>query len=143
MRLLLVIFFMPPLHRSQFDGKPSPSALAGRPQMPPSMVLKLRDAYTNQTRFKMTLDAILPHPHSMSLAVTIFEGPPEIRQDLKVTTPFPVRNSKKTCRYGSFRILGVRLASARACKTLTQWVIHKTVTFESRPRIGAIRPANK
>jgi hypothetical protein len=48
----------------------------------------------------VTPDTMLPHPHSMSLAVTIFEGPSEIRQELKVTTPFPARNTKKAADSG-------------------------------------------
>ena len=97
-RWLLFIFFMPPLHRSQSMGKPSSSARkAGRDPLL-SMDLKLlRYAYDNKTCFTVTPDTILPNPHSMSLAVTIFEGPSESRQDLKATTPFLGRNTKKTC----------------------------------------------
>jgi hypothetical protein len=36
----------------------------------------------------------------MSLAVTIFEGPSESRQELKVSTPFPARNTKKPAASG-------------------------------------------
>jgi hypothetical protein len=57
-------------------------------------------AYEIKTRFTVTPDTILPHPHSMSLAVTFFEGPSEIRQELKVTTPFPARNTKKPADSG-------------------------------------------
>jgi hypothetical protein len=91
----------------------------------------------------MTPDTILPNPHSMSLAETIFEGPSEIRQDIKVTTPFPARNTKKTCSWRSFRFVGRGVGSARARKTLTQWAIHKSVTFESQSETGAIAPPNK
>ena len=79
-----------------------------------------RYAYDNKTRFTVTPDTILPHPHSMSLAETIFEGPSESRQDLKVITPLPARNSKKTCALWSFRFVGGGGASARARKMLTQ-----------------------
>jgi hypothetical protein len=34
-----------------------------------------RNAYNNETRFNVTPDTILPHPYSMSLAVTIFARP--------------------------------------------------------------------
>ena len=90
-------FFMPPLHRSQFDGQ---IFIVG-PQRP--VVIATFDGsdtatlrYENKTRFTVTLDTILPHPHSMSLAATIFEGPSESRQELKVITPLTARNSKKT-----------------------------------------------
>jgi hypothetical protein len=85
-------------------------------------------AYDNETRFTVTPDTILPNPHSMSLAVTIFEGPSESRQELKATTLLTARNSKKTCRWLSFRFVGGWGASERAHKTLTQWAIHKSVT---------------
>jgi hypothetical protein len=98
-RWLLFIFFMPPLHRSQSMGKTSSSARkAGREPLL-SMALKLLlYAYDNQPCFTVTPDTILPHPHSMSLATTIFEGPSESRQELKATTLLTARNSKKTCR---------------------------------------------
>jgi len=56
----------------------------------------------------------------MSLAETIFEGPSESRQDLKVTTLLTGRNCKKSCALWSFRFVGGGGASARARKTLTQ-----------------------
>jgi hypothetical protein len=98
-RWLLVIFVMPPLHRSQFDGQ---TFVVG-PQRPVVTATLDRSeaakyAYDNDTRFTVTPDTILPNPHSMSLAVTIFEGPSESRQDLKATTLLTARNSKKTCR---------------------------------------------
>lgn len=128
-RWLLFILFMPPLHRSQSMGKPSSSAReAGRNPLL-SMALKpLRYAYENKTSFTVTPDTILPHPHSMSLATTIFEGPSESRQDLKATTPLTARNSKKTCRRRTFRFTNGGGASERVRKTLIQRVIHKFVT---------------
>ena len=92
-------FFMPPLHRSQFDGQ---TFIVG-PQRP--VVIATFDGsdtatlpYDNKTRFTVTPDTILPHPLSMSFAVTIFEGPSENQQELKATTLLTTRNSKKTCR---------------------------------------------
>jgi hypothetical protein len=80
-------------------GKPSSAARKGRSCLLPSMALKpLVYAYDNETRFTVTPDTILPNPHSMSLAVTIFEGPSESRQELKATTLLTARNSKKSCR---------------------------------------------
>jgi hypothetical protein len=98
-RWLLIIVFMPPLHRSQSMGKPSSSACKAGRDLLLSMARKLlRYAYDNETCFTVTPDTIHPHPHSMSLAATIFEGPSESRQELKATTPLTARNSKKTCR---------------------------------------------
>jgi hypothetical protein len=63
-----------------------------------------RYAYDNKTRFTVTPDTILPHPHSMSLAATIFEGPSESRQESKAITPLTARNSKKNLGIGEFQI---------------------------------------
>jgi hypothetical protein len=96
---MLVIFSCPHSIAPNSMGKPSSSARKGRSQLLPSIALKpLGYAYDNDTRFTVTPDTILPHPHSMSLAVTIFEGPSENRQELKTTTLLTTRNSKKTCR---------------------------------------------
>ena len=122
-------FFMPPLHRSQSMGKSSSSAreAGGKPLL--SMIgNRYSYAYANKTSFTVTPDTILPHPHSMSLAATIFEGPSESRQDLKATTPLTARNSKKTSRWRTFRFTNGGGASERERKTLTQWVIHNSVT---------------
>jgi hypothetical protein len=56
----------------------------------------------------------------MILAATIFEGPSESRQEIKVTTLLTARNSKKTWAWRSFRFVGGGSASARGRKTLTQ-----------------------
>jgi hypothetical protein len=89
-------------------------AKAGRDLLP-SMARKTQHyTYDNNTRFTvipdtptpdtMTPDTILPHPHSMSLAATIFEGPSESRQELKATTPLTARNSKKNLPLSEFQI---------------------------------------
>jgi hypothetical protein len=64
----------------------------------------------------------------MSLATTIFEGLSESRQEIKATTLLTARNSKKTCRWRTFRFAGTRWAAEHVRKALTQWAIHKFVT---------------
>jgi hypothetical protein len=92
-------FFHAPTPSLPIDGQTFIVGPQGRSQLLLSMALKpLRYAYDNKPCFTVTPDTILPHPHSMSLATTIFEGPSESRQELKATTLLTARNSKKTCR---------------------------------------------